>query len=61
MAAKKRASGPTQAEADRKAKAVLLRLLPTTSRKLDALAKRWNCSRSEVVATLITNEFGLAS
>jgi hypothetical protein len=55
MAAKKRASGPTQPEDDRKAKAVLLRLLPVHSRQLDTLAKRWGCSRSEVVSTLIVN------
>ncbi len=50
--------GATQPEDERKAKAVLLRLLPATSRKLDTLAKRWDCSRSEAVATLIVNEAG---
>lgn len=58
MAAKKakRTSGPTQPEDERKAKAVLLRLMPSTSRQLDTLAKRWGCSRSACVATLIVNE-----
>ncbi len=60
MAAKKRTSGPTQAEGDRKAGAVLLRLLPADKRKLDVLARRWECSRSSVVATLVVNELGRA-
>ncbi len=60
-AKKKRASGPTQPEEARAAKAVLLRLLPATTRKLDVLARRWECSRSSVVATLVVNELGRAS
>jgi len=52
----KRASGPTQPEDERKAKQALLRLLPVSARRLDMLAKRWGCSRSAVVETLLANE-----
>lgn len=53
MAAKKTRHGATQPEEKRAAKAVLLRLRPTTTRKLDTLAKRWDVSRSEAVALLV--------
>ncbi len=49
----KRASGPTQPEDERKAKAVLLRLLPATTRRLDALAAGWGVNRSEAVTRLV--------
>ena len=48
----------SQPETERAARQVLLRLLPVHSRQLDILAKRWGCSRSEVVSTLIVNEIG---
>jgi hypothetical protein len=51
----KRTSGPTQAEGDRKAKAVLLRLTPGTTRKLDAIARRRGVSRSAAVTQLVAS------
>jgi hypothetical protein len=53
MAAKKTRHGATQAEDARKAKAVLLRLPPATTRMLDAFAKRSNLTRSAAVALLV--------
>ena len=46
-------SGPTQAEGDRRAKQVLLRLTPTTTRALDAIAERRGTTRSGAVSLLV--------
>ena len=52
---RKRSSGPTQPEDERRAGQVLLRLRPSVTRSLDALARRWGVSRSEVVARLVSD------
>lgn len=53
MAAKKTRHGATQPEDARRAKPVLLRLLPTTLRNLDGFAKRRGLTRSAAVGKLL--------
>lgn len=49
----KRASGPTQAEDARKARQVLLRLLPSAERELRRRARESGLSMSAVVSALL--------
>ncbi len=49
----KRASGPTQPESDRKAGAVLLRLLPAAERELRRRATKSGMTMSAVVSALL--------
>jgi predicted DNA-binding protein len=53
MAAKKKASGVNIPEAQRSGVQVKLRLPPEVAEDLDALAARWNLTRSGTVARLL--------
>ena len=53
---KKRSSGPTQPEPDRKRKQYTLRLSDDEVEALDTVAERWGVSRSDAVARLAREE-----
>jgi hypothetical protein len=53
---RRRPSGPTQPEAERKNVQVMLRLPPREARRLDLLAKRWGVTRSEAVVRMIEQQ-----